>query len=111
MQSRREFLKSVAFGAAAVSMPAFLRSSSGAPIKARPNIVFIMIDDLGWMDLHCQGNERLDTPNIDRLARQGMRFTDVSTDPLAGFLNEAATVWFVGSRKESLRISLSGPIR
>jgi len=76
MQSRREFLKSVAFGAVAVSMPVFLRSSSGVPIKARPNIVFIMIDDLGWMDLHCQGNERLETPNIDRLARQGMRFTD-----------------------------------
>ena len=76
MQSRRDFLKSVAFGAAAVSMPIFLRPSSGAPIKARPNIVFIMIDDLGWMDLHCQGNERLETPNIDRLARQGMRFTD-----------------------------------
>ena len=35
-----------------------------------------MIDDLGWMDLHCQGNNRLDTPNIDRLAKQGMRFTD-----------------------------------
>jgi arylsulfatase A-like enzyme len=35
-----------------------------------------MIDDLGWMDLHCQGNERLDTPNIDELALQGMRFTD-----------------------------------
>jgi arylsulfatase A-like enzyme len=35
-----------------------------------------MIDDLGWMDLHCQGNDRLDTPNIDQLALQGMRFTD-----------------------------------
>jgi arylsulfatase A-like enzyme len=35
-----------------------------------------MIDDLGWTDLHCQGNNRLETPNIDRLALQGMRFTD-----------------------------------
>ncbi len=43
---------------------------------AKPNIVLIMIDDLGWMDLHCQGNKRLSTPNIDRLAMQGMRFTD-----------------------------------
>ncbi len=42
----------------------------------RPNIVVIMADDLGWMDLHCQGNDLLDTPNLDRLARQGMRFTD-----------------------------------
>ncbi|MEL7498338.1 MAG: sulfatase [Planctomycetota bacterium] len=41
-----------------------------------PNIVLIMADDLGWKDLHCYGNKRLDTPNIDRLARQGMLFTD-----------------------------------
>lgn len=44
--------------------------------SARPNIVVIMADDLGWMDLHVQGNELLDTPNVDRLAAQGMRFTD-----------------------------------
>lgn len=41
-----------------------------------PNILFIMIDDLGWTDLHCQGNTALETPHIDRLATQGMRFTD-----------------------------------
>ncbi len=46
------------------------------PSGQRPNFVFIMIDDLGWMDLHCQGNNLIDTPNIDRLAAQGMRFTD-----------------------------------
>lgn len=44
--------------------------------RERPNIVLIMIDDLGWSDLHCQGNKRLHTPNIDKLASQGMRFTD-----------------------------------
>jgi len=44
--------------------------------KARPNIVFVMIDDLGWMDLHVQGNEKFVTPNIDRFATQGTRFTD-----------------------------------
>lgn len=42
----------------------------------RSNILFIMIDDMGWMDLACQGNKLVDTPNIDRLAKQGMRFTD-----------------------------------
>lgn len=40
------------------------------------NIVLIMADDLGWKDLHCYGNEKLDTPCIDKLAKQGMRFTD-----------------------------------
>ena len=41
-----------------------------------PNIVLIMADDLGWKDLHCYGNEKLDTPNLDRLATQGLLFTD-----------------------------------
>lgn len=41
-----------------------------------PNIVLIMADDLGWKDLHCYGNEKLDTPNLDRLASQGLLFTD-----------------------------------
>jgi arylsulfatase A-like enzyme len=44
--------------------------------QVRPNIVFIMIDDLGWADLGCQGNRLIETPHIDRLASQGMRFTD-----------------------------------
>lgn len=49
---------------------------SATTVEAKPNILFIMVDDLGWMDLRCQGNERLTTPNLDRLAAQGMRFTD-----------------------------------
>jgi arylsulfatase A-like enzyme len=41
-----------------------------------PNIIFILVDDLGWMDLSCQGSSFYETPNIDRLAIEGMRFTD-----------------------------------
>jgi arylsulfatase A-like enzyme len=41
----------------------------------KPNIVFIFVDDLGWMDLSCQGSQYYETPHIDRLAQQGMRFT------------------------------------
>jgi arylsulfatase A len=41
-----------------------------------PNVVFILIDDLGWADLECYGNRYYETPQIDRLAAQGMRFTD-----------------------------------
>lgn len=40
------------------------------------NVVFILIDDMGWKDLGCYGGEVFETPNIDRLASQGMRFTD-----------------------------------
>ncbi len=42
----------------------------------RPNIVFILADDLGWTDLRCQGSGYYESPNIDRLAAQGMRFTN-----------------------------------
>lgn len=49
---------------------------SHAVIPKNPNILFVLIDDLGWMDLHVQGNAAVHTPNIDRLAAEGMRFTD-----------------------------------
>ncbi|MGJ8657923.1 MAG: sulfatase [Akkermansiaceae bacterium] len=42
----------------------------------QPNILFIMTDDMGWMDLACQVNHKLKTPNIDALAKSAIRFTD-----------------------------------
>ncbi len=41
----------------------------------RPNIVFILADDLGWRDLSCEGSPIYESPNIDRIANEGMRFT------------------------------------
>ena len=43
---------------------------------AKPNVVFILADDLGWTDLGCQGSKYYQTPNIDRLAAGGLRFTN-----------------------------------
>ena len=74
--NRREFFRLAALSAATVSLPGCRMIHSASASKKRTNIVLIMIDDLGWMDLHCQGNKRLDTPNIDKLASQGTRFTD-----------------------------------
>jgi|GEM_PF-159837 len=42
----------------------------------RPNVVLFLVDDLGWMDLGCQGSTYYRTPNIDQLAARGVRFTD-----------------------------------
>lgn len=42
----------------------------------KPNIVFILVDDLGWMDLGCYGSDYYETPHIDRLAKEGLKFTD-----------------------------------
>lgn len=62
-----------------MKVPFFILSAvlliAASRVGARPNIVLITTDDLGWMDLRCQGNERLNTPRIDALARQGIRFT------------------------------------
>ena len=41
----------------------------------RPNIIFIMCDDMGYGDLGCYGQQRIETPNLDRMAQEGMRFT------------------------------------
>lgn len=41
-----------------------------------PNVIVVLVDDLGWIDLGCQGSDFYRTPNIDRLAATGMRFTD-----------------------------------
>lgn len=55
----------------------FLAGSAFVSVQAqsRPNIVLILADDLGYGDLGCYGQERIRTPNIDRLAATGMRFT------------------------------------
>jgi arylsulfatase A len=47
-----------------------------AAADSKPNVILILVDDLGWMDLSCQGSDFYRTPSIDRLAAEGMRFTD-----------------------------------
>ncbi len=57
---------------AAALAPALRAEPAAAP---PPNIIFILADDLGYGDLGCYGQREIQTPNIDRLAREGMRFT------------------------------------
>ena len=53
-------------------------SSAPAPARPapRPNLVFILADDLGWRDLGCYSSTFYETPHLDQLAAKGMRFTD-----------------------------------
>ncbi len=60
-------------GALGIALPASAQDGTAATPE-RPNIVFILADDMGYGDLHCYGNEYIQTPNIDRLAATGTRF-------------------------------------
>src|SRR5438874_6433018 len=50
-------------------------STAGAEQRSKPNIILILTDDMGYGDLGCYGGKFAPTPNIDRLAKEGIRFT------------------------------------
>ena len=57
-------------------MSVLIGTALHAAERDRPNIVLIISDDLSWGDLGCYGQKQILTPHIDRLAREGMRFTN-----------------------------------
>ena len=76
---RRTFLKNIGITAVALTVPG---CSDGTKRefwrdKRPPNIVFIMLDEWGYFEISALGNEKLDTPNIDRMLTEGMRFTQM----------------------------------
>jgi len=77
---RREFLRTFGCGTLGAFGSACLLRFGGANAEAaperKPNFIFILIDDLGWTDLGCYGSTFYQTPNIDRLASEAMRFTN-----------------------------------
>ncbi len=73
--NRRDFLKGLGVGAAAMAAPRILLAAKAAA-KKKLNFIVILVDDLGWTDLTCFGSKYYQTPNLDRLASQGMKFTD-----------------------------------
>lgn len=64
-----------ALSLAVILLPSFGCGISHAATTTQTNIVLILADDLGWTDLHCFGSEYYETPHIDRLARDGVKFT------------------------------------
>ncbi|UCE41475.1 MAG: arylsulfatase [Candidatus Aminicenantes bacterium] len=76
---RREFLRRAGYGSLAALTSAgtgVIHLSCRSKKKRQPNIIFILADDLGYGDLSCYGQSRFQTPHLDRMAGEGMRFID-----------------------------------
>jgi arylsulfatase A-like enzyme len=76
---RRKFLKSTALSAAALGIAPL---GFGTPQQKKPNVIVILIDDQGYGDFSCHGNPVLKTPYMDRLAAEGVSFSDFHVSPV-----------------------------
>jgi len=76
MTNRRGFLKAVSLASAGLVLSKIQGGAEAAEAKgSRPNVVLIMVDDLGYHDLGCYGHPKIKTPVIDKLAKDGIRLT------------------------------------
>jgi len=76
MITRREFVKTAGLGAAVLTLAGCASVAGGrSGSKGKPNIVYVLADDLGYAEVGCYGQKKIRTPNIDKLASQGMKFT------------------------------------
>jgi arylsulfatase A len=75
-----------------IALAALLAARNATAAEAKPNLIFILVDDQGYYDLGCYGGTEFDTSRIDRMAREGVRFTDyyaaapICSPSRAGFL-------------------------
>src|SRR5262245_32111933 len=104
--SRRRFVQGSAAGSLALAGMGFPRTAAAQ--AAKPNIVFILADDLGYADVSCYGQRDYTTPNVDRLAVEGLRFTQ-------GYSNSAncsptRTGLITGRYQMRLQVGLEEPI-
>ena len=70
---RRRFLKTFGLGTSALLVSG--RARSAYVTDRKPNIIFILADDLGYGDLGCYGQKEIQTPHVDKMAEEGLRFT------------------------------------
>src|SRR6476646_6456754 len=103
--TRRTWLRRAGLGS--VALASGVRELYAQPAR-KPNIVFILADDLGYADVSCYGRPDLSTPNIDRLAASGVRF-------LQGYANSAVctatrTALITGRYQYRLPLGLEEPV-
>src|ERR1700755_641869 len=98
-------------GNAAVGTAALAASAVGAyaqPASKPPNIVFILADDLGYADLSCYGRRDFTTPNIDRIAADGMRFTQAYANSAVCTASRVALI--TGRSQSGWAVGLEEPL-
>jgi arylsulfatase A-like enzyme len=101
--TRREFIEA----AVATTAIAATGTVQGAPAR-RPNVLFILADDLGYGDLSCYGRPDYQTPVLDRLARQGLKFTDnYSAAPVC---TPTRCAYITGRYPQRLPVGLEEPL-
>ncbi|MBS1272287.1 MAG: Arylsulfatase [Candidatus Marinimicrobia bacterium] len=75
-ESRREFVKKLGYGAAGISLMPLSSCINMQTSRERPNILFIMSDDHAEQAISCYRSSPIETPNIDRIANEGIRFNN-----------------------------------
>jgi arylsulfatase A-like enzyme len=104
--TRRKLLRTAATGGAALAVAATAGPSQAQ--ARRPNIVFILADDMGYADISCYGRRDLVTPNIDRIAAQGTRFTQAYANSPVCTASRVAII--TGRYQTRLPIGLEEPL-
>ena len=104
--TRREFLEITAGSAMASAVGPVSRSRAAQ--RPRPNILFILADDLGYGDLSCYGRPDYQTPNLDRLAQQGIKFT--SAYAAAAVCTPTRCAFITGRYPQRLEVGLQEPL-
>src|SRR5262245_34284320 len=104
--TRRTWLRSAAAGT--VALASGVRGVFCQPAVSRPNIVFILADDLGYADVSCYGRPDLSTPNVDRLAATGVRFLQAYAN--SAVCTATRTALITGRYQYRYRVGLEEPL-
>src|SRR5260370_39247900 len=104
--TRRHLLRDTVTGMIALAVGGAAKRAK-PPAKA-PNIVFILADDLGYADVSCYGRPDFSTPNIDRIAAQGLRFLQAYAN--SAVCSATRTALITGRYQYRLRLGLEEPL-
>ena len=103
--TRRELLRGTAAGMLTLAMGSPKRVN---PAAKPPNVVFILADDLGYADVSCYGRPDLNTPNIDSIARRGVRFLQAYAN--SAVCSATRTALITGRYQYRLPVGLEEPL-